>query len=168
MIILGLLNYFQFQFQYLIYYHTTPRGNFVYKLGTILSSNEVVLLAWPRDGTTCISCKFGDQMAPLALVANLTTRWCHLHYLQIWPPDGATCITCKFDHQMVPLALVANLTTRWGHLYKLHIIYLATKWHNLNCLQSWPPDGATCISCKFGHQMAPLALVANLATRWRH
>ena len=24
-------------------------------------------------------------------------------------------------------------------------------------------DGATCISCKFGHQMAPLALVLNLA-----
>ena len=41
LIILGLLNYFQFQFQYLNYYHTTPRGNFVYKLGTILSSNEL-------------------------------------------------------------------------------------------------------------------------------
>ena len=39
LIILGLLNDFQFQFQYLIYYHTTPWGNFVYKLGTILSSN---------------------------------------------------------------------------------------------------------------------------------
>ena len=26
-------------------------------------------------------------------------------------------------------------------------------------------DGATCISYKFGHQMAPLALVAKLATR---
>ena len=24
------------------------------------------------------------------------------------------------------------------------------------------------LSCKFGHQMAQLALVANLATRWRH
>ena len=23
--------------------------------------------------------------------------------------------------------------------------------------QIWPPDGATCMSCKFGHQMAPLA-----------
>ena len=28
--------------------------------------------------------------------------------------------------------------------------------------------GSTCISCKFGHQMTSLALVANLATRWRH
>ena len=85
-------------------------------------------------------------MAPLALVANLATRWRHLHKLQIWPPDGATCISCKFGHQMALLALFANLATRWSHLHKLQI---------------WPPDGTTCISCKFGHQMAPLALVAN-------
>ena len=30
------------------------------------------------------------------------------------------------------------------------------------------PDGTTCISCKFDHQMVPLALVAKLATRWRY
>ena len=30
------------------------------------------------------------------------------------------------------------------------------------------PDGATCISYKFSHQMAPLALLPNLVTRWRH
>ena len=28
--------------------------------------------------------------------------------------------------------------------------------------------GFTCFSSKFGHQMAPLALVANLANRWHH
>ena len=28
--------------------------------------------------------------------------------------------------------------------------------------------GVTCIFEKFGHQVAPLALVRNLATRWRH
>ena len=33
-------------------------------------------------------------MARLALVANMATRWRHLHRLQIWPPDGATCISC--------------------------------------------------------------------------
>ena len=32
-------------------------------------------------------------------------------------------------------------------------------------LQIWPSDGATCISRKFGHQTAPLAL-GNLTTRW--
>ena len=40
----------------------------------------------------------------------------------------------------------------------------------------WPPDGAlfiggnlvTCIEYKFGHYLARLASVANLATRWRH
>ena len=30
------------------------------------------------------------------------------------------------------------------------------------------PSDTTCICSKFGHQMAPLALVPNLAIRWRH
>ena len=33
--------------------------------------------------------KLGNNMAPLALVANLATRWRHLHSLQR-PPDSAT------------------------------------------------------------------------------
>ena len=53
----------------------------------------------------------------------------------------------------MPLTLVPNLATKWHHLHKLQI---------------WPPDGATCICYKFGHQMAPLTLVTNLVTRWRH
>ena len=42
--------------------------------------------------------KFGNNMAPLALVAKLTTRWHHLHS------------SSEFDHQMASLASVANLT----------------------------------------------------------
>ena len=38
----------------------------------------------------------------------------------------------------------------------------------LTFIESNTPDGATCISYKFGHQMAPVALVPNLVTRWRH
>ena len=72
--------------------------------------------------------KFGNNMAPLALFANLATRWSHLHMLQIWPPDGTTCISCKFGHQM---ALVQNLVISWRHLH---------------CFQSWPPDCVTCIA----------------------
>ena len=40
----------------------------------------------------------------------------------------------------MPLALVPNLATKWYHLHQLQI---------------WPPDCATCITCKFDHQMAP-------------
>ena len=74
--------------------------------------------------------ELGKNMAPLTLVAYLTTTWRHL---QIWPPVsvGTTCISSKFGHQMVPLALVANMATRWRHLRKLQI---------------WPPDGAIYIS----------------------
>ena len=71
------------------------------------------------DSVTWI--KFINNMAPLALVAYLATRWRHSHWLQIWPPDGATCIGSKFGHQMAPLALVANLDTRWNHLHSLQI-----------------------------------------------
>ena len=46
--------------------------------------------------------KFGHQLAPLALVANLATRWSHLVWFQIWPPGGATCINSKYDHQVAP------------------------------------------------------------------
>ena len=66
-----------------------------------------------------------------------------------------------------------NLSTR--------IVWNWFQWNFLNWLQIWPPDGATCIGCqfchrmhhlhidsKFDHQMAPIALVANLPTRWRH
>ena len=35
----------------------------------------------------------GHQVAQLALVRNLATRWRHLHYWEIWPPGGATCIS---------------------------------------------------------------------------
>ena len=42
------------------------------------------------------------------------------------------------------------------------------QWHCLNWLQIWSPYGATWISSKFGHQIAPVALVQNLVTRWCH
>ena len=38
----------------------------------------------------------------------------------------------------------------------------------MHLLEIQPPGGATCISQNFGHQVAPLALVRTLATRWRH
>ena len=66
-------------------------------------------------------------------------------------------IACKLELSLqlmvAPLALVPNLATRWRHLHEL---------------KNWPPDGATGISSKFGHQMASLALVPKLATRLPH
>ena len=50
----------------------------------------------------------------------------------------------EVGHQMTPLTLVANLAIRCRHLHKLQI---------------WPSDGTTYNNCKFGHQMARLALV---------
>ena len=35
----------------------------------------------------------------------------------------------------------------------LSLTYLATRWHHLHALQSWPPDGTTRISHKVVHQM---------------
>ena len=35
-------------------------------------------------------------------------------------------------------------------------------------LQICPPGGATCISCKLGHQVAQHELIRNVVIRWRH
>ena len=58
------------------------------------------LQIWSPVGATCISSKFGLQIAPLVLVT----------------PDMVTCISSKFSHQMAPLPLIPNLVTRWCHL----------------------------------------------------
>ena len=70
-----------------------------------------------KKNATCIGSKFGHQVAPLASVTNLATRWRHLHYLQIWPPDGDICISCKIAHQMTPLALggIICIVCNGGH-----------------------------------------------------
>ena len=41
-------------------------------------------------------------------------------------------------------------------------------WTKFSDYKAWSADGATCISYKFDHQMAPLALVPNLATKWQN
>ena len=64
------------------------------------------VISQAKYNATCIGSKFDHQIAPLALVTNLTTRWRHLHWLQIWPPDGTTCISSKFVHQMAPLETI--------------------------------------------------------------
>ena len=82
----------------------------------------------PRVLTLKLELSLQLNRMPFALVTNMTTRWRNFH-------------SCKIVHQMAPLAVVVNLATRWPHLHKLQI---------------WAPDGATCISSKFGHQMALL------------
>ena len=67
---------------------------------------------------------------------------------------NATCIGSKFGQlYVVPLVLFQNLTTRWCHQ---------------NWFQIWPTCNAISIGSNFGHQVAILVLVPNLATRWRH
>ena len=50
-------------------------------------------LIWSPSGATWISCKYNHQETPFVLIANLATRWHHLHPLEIWLPVGTTCIT---------------------------------------------------------------------------
>ena len=56
-----------------------------------------------------------------------------------------------------------QMRTHVGAVLRLN---LATTWHHLHWLQVWPPDAAICFSCKFGHQMAPLALPHCNALQW--
>ena len=67
--------------------------------------------------------------------------------------------------QTLPEAQRTQKLTQWlGIKFSNNMAPLAFKF---SCIY-WAPDGATCISCKFGHQMAPLAIVINLTTRWHH
>ena len=50
----------------------------------------------------------------------------------------------------------------------LRLANLVNRWHHMHMLEIQPQSGTTCISKKFGHQMAPFALVRNLATKWCH
>ena len=43
---------------------------------------------------------------------------------------------------------------------------LATMWRYWNWLPMLPPDDTTCISCRFGQQLALLESIASLATKW--
>ena len=45
---------------------------------------------------------------------------------------------------------------------------LATRCLYLNWLRKWPPDGTTCISCRFSQQLAFLQYVKILAIKWCH
>ena len=65
-------------------------------------------------GSTCISSKFDQQVAPLALVPTsnaicIGSNFGHQVVLLAWPPDGATCISCKIGHQMALIGL------KFGH-----------------------------------------------------
>ena len=55
-----------------------------------------------------------------------------------------------YYHEVVPLSLIPN---RWRHL---NCFNLATRWRHLHWFEIWPTCGATCISSKFDHQVAPL------------
>ena len=86
-----------------------------------------------------------------------------MYWFQVWPQGGVTCISSNFGHQVALLAFVENVANCWFFLHHqvvplALVTNLAARWHNFHWFQFWPPGGATCISYKFGHQVAPLAL----------
>ena len=79
--------------------------------------------------------------------------WFVTNRFKIWSFCDVSChiaLECLFDKHMAHL----NYSFKFGH-EMLSLTYLATRWHHLRELQSWPPDGTTRISYKFAHQMAP-------------
>ena len=80
---------------------------------------------WPPGGASCINCKIGQLLATFAVVANLATRWRHLHQLKIWSPGGTNSISSKFGYQGAPLALIVNLATNCqSYTNKFFISYI--------------------------------------------
>ena len=62
-------------------------------------------------GATCISCKFGHQVAQLALVQHLVIRWRHLHCFQSWPPGWVTCIATLPGITLLALSVSIELVS---------------------------------------------------------
>ena len=73
---------------------------------------------WRPVGSTCLGWKFGHQAAPLPLVENFATRWCHLQFalLEIWPPGGFMASCALIDSQLVPHIYIESETE---HKYSL-------------------------------------------------
>ncbi len=109
-----------------------------------------------------------NTLGPLCLwqcyLIQICICWFVTNRFKIWSLCDVSChiaLECLFDKHMAHL----HYSFKFGH-EMLSLTYLATRWHHLRELQSWPPDGTTRISHKVVHQMAPLALVPNLTTRW--
>ena len=62
-------------------------------------------------------------MAPLALVANLATRWRHLHCFQSWPPDCVTCIATLPWMDLLAYQLVLSWYPHQPESHKSHSLH---------------------------------------------
>ena len=80
----------------------------------------------------------------------------------------------KFNSSYIFVTHPDKFDILWNQGYTKSLIKLLYFWQT--SLQIWDTLkprlykklNQVCISWKFGHQVAPLALVGNLATRWRH
>ena len=101
--------------------------------------------------------KAGTILPPKFYLQDFATIWYLIRWLQFWPLalKANVATSWKFGHQ------VQNLVIRWRHLHWFQCC--PPGW-----VTFWSPDGATCTDCKFGHQEAPLASVANWVPKWHN
>ena len=85
------------------------------------------------------------SVALLELIANLATRWRHLHGLQIWPPDGNYLHQLQSWLQGAPQASIENWVNKWNHLHSFKFCQQVT-------------NSKTYTGSKFGHQIESLSL----------
>ena len=62
---------------------------------------------------------FKGQVASLALVQMLATRWCYFNWLPMWPPDGTTFKTHRSDDTCC-IDYIVCLTLQT--VYKIHTL----------------------------------------------
>ena len=73
--------------------------------------NNMAPLALVANLATCISCIFGHQVTQRGLVQNLVMRWCHLHCLQSWPLGWVTCIATLLWIALLALSVSIELVS---------------------------------------------------------
>ena len=102
-----------------------------------------------RQEMHCPVCQLYQLCQPYSLCQPTNSANCAIF---------AICANCANSVSTVPIVPIVPTA------FQCHTLNIALK----KGVPHQPPDGETCIGCKFDHQMALCALVVKLATRWRY
>ena len=128
--------------------------------------NLQIMQVTHSGGKICNLCKWRHLVAKFATNASGTIWWPNLKLMQVVPFGGKICNQCKWRHLVAKFATNASGAIWWPNLVQVtesisgSVVPLA-----MFISQNW---NFQILGFVTHCNIAPLALVANLATRWRY